>query len=563
MSYLNLLDVTTMKKLALISVANKSQLAQIASRLLRLGYDLASTGGTANALRDAGFDVMDASELTGFPEILRDLVKTLHPKIHGALLPPRTGAADSELATYDIRRIDFLYVGIYELLALIEAGGYSINDIVEKSDMGGPAMLASGAKGAMLNLLNEKEETPYAGPVVACTPEDCFEAIAWIEQGMPDKQVFVTKMAARAFWLCAQHRAGGAIALSDGRYFGLFGEKAAELKYGENPQQAPASHFKTTDDDPLALHRFEEIDAKPGSLVNCTDIDGAVESLVRIIATVEWNSAGDRPRYFAVAVKHANPCGAAFGSDPVDVAERLVAGDDVAIFGGVIATNFPVDLAVAQVFRKYRWGNEETMRPIDGVVAPVITDEAIEILRRKGNRGRLLRNEAMAKLDMSSVRQELAIRQVRGGFLVQPQPPLTDLGYKDREEFGPYPTQAQCFDALLGIGVCSTTKSNTITVVKDGMVIANAAGQQDRAFAAELAVLKAQKRDHSLEGATAVSDSYFPFPDGLQILIEAGVKFVIATSGSLRDAEVRDAALAAGITFWRIPDKLFRMFAGH
>ncbi len=501
-----------------------------------------------STLRDAGIgDKIDAGEVTVKKVgevILNHLIATLYSPTHGGLLA--LPGQQEEMSGLGLEYFQLAFVSFYRLADAVKNNG-GCPAVVGDTDMGGPALASSAAKGQR---------------VVIVDPADCAKVVAWLRDGRPDSFNFMEELRAKAYFEIARYRFTSALFHGGDRYFALFGEKVADLKYGENPQQTPALHYKTGDD-ALALHRFEEIDAKPASLVNNTDIDGAVESLVRTIATVEWNAPNDRPPFFAVAVKHANPCGAAFGNDPVDVAERLIAGDDVAIFGGVIATNFPVDLAVAKVFRKYRWESGETMRPIDGVVAPAISGDAIEILRRKGNRGRLLQNGAMASIDMSSVRQEPAFRQVRGGVLIQPQPPLTDLGHQDREEFGPKPTDSQLLDALLGIGVCSTTKSNTITIVNNGMVIANAAGGQDRAFAAEMAVLKARKRNHPLAGATAVSDSYFPFTDGLKILIDAGVTFIVATSGSVNDNEVRDLALSSGITFWRIPDKLFRMFSGH
>lgn len=349
----------------------------------------------------------------------------------------------------------------------------------------------------------------------------------------------------------------GARVSSGGMIDGMIGRHVRACKYGENGWQTPAGLFTCDTNDPLALDHFTLLEGNPG-FVNWCDVDRLLQTLSHI------SSAFEEYRYLmfpwiAVGVKHGNPCGAALAHKE-ETLWKMLSGDPLAIFGGVIVTNFPIGVAEARILRRR---GVDGKRVLSGIIAPSISDEAQKELHRKDERCFMLVNQELALPNLLD--RSTRFRQVRGGFLHQPNYTFV-LDMKDHELCSPDDAMLYANlqrDMLLAWAVGSTSNSNTITIVKDGLVIGNGVGQQDRVGAANLAVERAERSGHDLEGSVAYSDSFFPFPDGPQVLAEAGVKLLLATSGSVKDEEVKAACREMGIRLFLIPDKKARGFFGH
>lgn len=566
------------RELALASVFNKDGLDEVAARLKKLGIRLISTGGTATYLRNHGVEVTEVSVLTGSPEMFGDLVKTLHPGVHGAILPPRTKANDAELVTHGISRIDFVYVSIYDLLGALDQGVTDVGELAKLCDMGGPAMIASGAKGALLELTKkfEKEEdrpdyddgTSYLGPIIVTSVEDAHKALDWIEAGLPNPEQFVQAMAAKAFWICATHRAGAAVALGDGQFSALLGEKVAVCKYGENAWQTPAALYSAETDDPLSLDKFKLVGGTEPSYNNLVEMERLLQTMTHITAGFDVNF--DEVPLIALGAKHGNCCGASalIPGEEVrnadDTLKNMLRGDPTAIFGGLVMVNFDIDYQLANTL--VRWGlSGDQPRILDAVIAPSFTDKAIEVLSRKKGKCRLLANPALATLNRESLDTAPRFRYVRGGFLVQPNYTFVlnlDDPAIEKHHLGALDMQTRQ-DILLAWAIGSTSNSNTITLVRDDTLVGNGTGQQDRVSCCELVIKRALKAGHTAEGAVAYSDSFFPFPDGPQTLANAGITTILTSSGSVKDQATVDLCQEHDINLLMIPDKLGRGFFGH
>lgn len=335
--------------------------------------------------------------------------------------------------------------------------------------------------------------------------------------------------------------------------------------YGENAPQENAGLYQHVGqhvgDDPLALGRFTHIQGSPPSYNGYCDLDRALQTATHLAAGFEVNFSFV-PR-IAVGVKHGNACGASFDySREADdghrvCTERMVEGDPLALFGGLALLTYPVDGQVADILLEHRG-----KRVLDGVVAPHFTDEAKERLRRKNGKCRLFENEELFHLSAQSLDVAPRFRYVRGGFLAQPNYTFV-LDISRAETVGRQPTRAQREDLVLAWAVCATSNSNTISLAKYGILIANAVGQQSRVAAAVLAIDRAKAAGHERREAVAVSDSFFPFTDGPRRLIDAGVSVVFATSGSVKDAEVRQEFESSNVTLLWLPDTVARGFFGH
>lgn len=339
-------------------------------------------------------------------------------------------------------------------------------------------------------------------------------------------------------------------------------------RYGENPWQKPAGLYATPGNDPLALSRFSLIKGEP-SYVNLCDVDRGLQTLTHIAAAFEVNPGGvhDLPQpFFSVILKHGNPCGASRGFTAKEALLEAVDGDPQAAHGGIVFLNSHLTDEMARELRTYRMP-EGAKRVVDGVVASWVDSPAVETLRRKDGKGFFFENAALEKLSRESLNRELIQRPVRGGFLVQPNFTFVldwaDSALHERQYLVNEMSAKQKNNLLLAWAVGSTSTSNTITLVKEGRVIANATGQQSRVDACELAVHKARKAGHVLEDSVAYSDSFFPFPDGPKILIDAGVKAILASSGSIRDEETITLCVEREVSLCMIPDTSVRGFYGH
>lgn len=335
------------------------------------------------------------------------------------------------------------------------------------------------------------------------------------------------------------------------------GREVLECRYGENGYQKPAALFSTDSGDPLALDKFELIAGVAPSYNNLCDVDRLLQTSTHIAAAFETNR-GEVPK-IAVAVKHGNSCGAAVGEDTVEVIRKTIKGDTRAIFGGLVMTNFPISGGTAEELLSYLMP-EGQRRLLDGIIAPSFDATAVEMLGRKGDKCRFMANPALGRLQIDTAER---YRYVRGGFLTQPNYTfVVDFSSSDLEKNGEV-SKEQEDDMLLAWAIGCTSNSNTVALVRDGMLLGNGVGQQDRVGGCQLAIHRAKSAGHSTEGAAAYSDSFFPFVDGPEELAAAGVPAVLATSGSVKDGEVKKFCAASGMGLYLIPDAIGRGFFGH
>ncbi|MFA5791906.1 MAG: hypothetical protein WC884_02625 [Candidatus Paceibacterota bacterium] len=569
------------QKTALISVYNKEGITEFAKELISLGWKIISSGGTAKYLKDAGVLVTDVAEITGMPPILSHRVVTLHPKIHGGLLALDTSEHLAELEKYDIPWIDMVCCDLYPLEQEINNPNATSESIIEKTDIGGPSMIRSAAKGRR---------------IVICEVSDREEVIKWLKDGEPEKEKFINDLAAKAEAIVAQYCSISSEYHSLGEYKGIFGKRVLECAYGENAYQKPASLYENSGvghlkrcptPDPLAIHNWELVAGSPLSYNNICDVDRMMQTMTHIGAGFEKNF-NIVPK-IAIGAKHGNACGVGVAQEPVaqepflrneaelEAIDKMLLGDLRAIFGGSIMLNFRVDEKVAEeLIHKYVG---EGRRLLDVIAAPSFSLEAIEILSRKKGKCRILVNKNIEKAGENSLDQTNRFRYVRGGFLEQPNYTFVPE-IKNKE-------------IILAWAIGCTSNSNTITIVKDGRLYGNGVGQQDRVGAAKLAIFRAddaakfraeQKNlailptsglrhgldfsaplstEANLENAVAYSDSFFPFTDAVEVLINRGIKTIFSTSGSVNDEKIKDFCKEKGVNLIMLPDSEARGFYQH
>src|SRR3989344_5533057 len=503
-------------KTALISVYNKEGITEFAKELVGLGWKIISSGGTAKHLAQAGIPVTDVTEIAGMPPILDPRVLTLHPKIHGGLLARDKPEHKAELEKYGIPWIDLVCIDLYPLEDEIKNPNATRESVIEKTDIGGPTMLRSAAKGRR---------------IVICDLSDREKVIEWLQNGEPDREEFLNKLAAKAEITIAKYTLTSSSYISHGVYGGLLGEKVLECAYGENAYQKPAIFYKNlnVEEEPLALHNWLLIAGNPMSYNNLCDVDRMMQTITHIGAGFEKNLS--KVPHIAIGAKHGNACGASVSDSQIESIGKMLEGDLRAIFGGSVMLNFPVDEKIAEeLINKY---SSETKRLLDIVAAPSFTPEAVEILARKKGKCRILTNPAILKAGLHSLDKTERFRYVRGGFLTQPNYTFVPE-VKDK-------------DVILAWAIGCTSNSNTITIVKEGRLVGNGVGQQDRVGAAKLAIFRAdeaanfadpQIKEANLENAVAYSDSFFPFPDAPEVLIARGIKTIFSTSGSINDEKI-------------------------
>ena len=342
---------------------------------------------------------------------------------------------------------------------------------------------------------------------------------------------------------------------------GFSGRLVLTCKYGENGYQVPAALYDSGSDDPLALSRFRIVAGTEPSYNNLCDLDRLLQTVSHIAASFELNRG--RAPLICVGVKHGNPCGAAIDADnSAEAARRMITGDPLAIFGGLVMVNYSVTEEVAEALVGHGMP-EGQRRVLDGIIAPSFDAGAIGFFQRKGDKCRLLSNPALAGLGRRSLDPSPRFRYVRGGFLAQPNYTyVPDLNDPELKRYG-QAARGQEDDMLLAKAIGDTSNSNTITIVKDGRLIANGVGQQARVRGARLALNLASYSGHDAKGASAASDSFFPFTDGVEALAGAGIRAIMATSGSVRDKDVVKFCEDRGIVLYLIPDRKGRGFFGH
>ena len=504
---------------ALISVSDKTGILEFAQALHALNIKLLSTGGTAKLLLDNGLPVTEVADHTGFPEMLDGRVKTLHPKVHGGLLARRDVPEHmAALKEHDIATIDLLVVNLYPFEATVAKPGCTLEDAIENIDIGGPAMVRSAAKNWKdVGVLTDASQ--YAGVLAELKADG----------KLTDKTKFALSVA--AFNRISQY--DGAIsdylsaiqpdgshaqfpAQTNGRFI-----KLQDLRYGENSHQQ------------AALYR--DLYPAAGSLVTAKQLQGKELSYNNIAdADAAWECVKSFNEAACVIVKHANPCGVAVGSDALEAYSKAFKTDPTSAFGGIIALNCPLDERAAREISK---------QFVEVLMAPGFTPEALEVFKGKVN-VRILQIDLPAQ---GAGRNAIDIKRVGSGLLMQSadnhELALSDLKVVSKLQ----PTPAQLQDLLFAWKVAKYVKSNAIVFCKDGMTMGVGAGQMSRLDSARIASIKAGHASLSLAGTAVASDAFFPFRDGLDVVVDAGAACVIQPGGSMRDQEVIDAADERGV----------------
>jgi phosphoribosylaminoimidazolecarboxamide formyltransferase/IMP cyclohydrolase len=526
---------------ALLSVSDKTGIVELAQNLHALGIRLLSTGGTAKLLAEQGLPVTEVAEVTGFPEMLDGRVKTLHPKVHGGLLARRDLPEHmAALAAHGIDTIDILVVNLYPFEATVAKPGCTLADAIENIDIGGPAMVRSAAKNWQ-DVAVLTDASQYAGVVAELKSH----------AKLSDATRFALSVA--AFNRISQYDGAisdylSSIQLSDtlqqggnipseqaptrldfpGQANGRF-IKLQDLRYGENPHQAAAF--------------YRDLYPAPGSLVTAQQLQGKELSYNNIAdADAAWECVKSFDAPACVIVKHANPCGVAVGATALEAYDKAFQTDPTSAFGGIIAFNRVVDGQAAQQVAK---------QFVEVLMAPGFTVEALEVFKAKAN-VRLLKIELPASLRSGSTPWERGqnatdIKRIGSGLLIQTadnhELSLSDLKVVTERQ----PTAEQLQDLLFAWKVAKFVKSNAIVFCKDGMTMGVGAGQMSRLDSARIASIKAEHAKLSLAGTAVASDAFFPFRDGLDVVVDAGATCVIQPGGSMRDHEVIAAANERGV----------------
>jgi phosphoribosylaminoimidazolecarboxamide formyltransferase / IMP cyclohydrolase len=509
---------------ALVSVSDKSGLDDLAAGLIRHGIDIVSTGGTAAKLREAGAQVRDISDLTGFPEMMDGRVKTLHPKVHGGLLAVRDNPEHvAAMEQHAIAPIELVVVNLYPFLNTV-MGGADRDTIIENIDIGGPSMVRSAAKN-------------HAHVAIVTDPADYAALLTELDTyGGSTSFELRKKLAAKAFALTAAYDSiisqWFAFADQGERWPGswtLSSTLKSGLRYGENPHQSAALYLPVG---PAArgVAQAEQVQGKELSYNNLNDANAALE------LAAEFRDAAPT----VVIVKHANPCGVATRDSLLDAWREALACDSVSAFGGIVAANRPLDAATASAITEIF---------TEVVVAPDADDDARTIFARKKNLRLLLTGELP-----DPARGGTSFAVIAGGLLVQDR----DNGTVTRDQLKcvtrRQPTEQEVRDCLFAWTVAKHVKSNAIVYGKDSATAGIGAGQMNRRDSARIAAAKAREAaetngwsDLRTVGSAVASDAFFPFADGLLAAVEAGATAVIQPGGSIRDDEVIAAADEAGL----------------
>jgi len=501
---------------ALISVSDKEGVVELASQLAALGVMLLSTGGTAKLLQQAGLAVTEVSDYTGFPEMLDGRVKTLHPKVHGGLLARRDSPEHmAAIEAHGIGRIDLLVVNLYPFQQTVARLDCTLEDAIENIDIGGPAMLRAAAKN-------------HSGVAVVVDPKDYRRVLGEIREHGVVADTTRFELARKVFAHTARY--DGAIAnwlggvRADGTHdvfpqsLTMQFERVQPMRYGENPHQG-AAFYRDVAPAAGTLAHYRQLQGKDLSYNNIADSDAA------------WECVKTFDEAACVIVKHANPCGVAIGHDCGDAYARAFATDPTSAFGGIIAFNRPLDgVAAEQVSRQF----------VEVLIAPGFDDAARRVFAAK-------QNVRLLEIPIARSTNHLDMKRVGGGLLVQ-TPDEWNLAPEDLKIVTKRaPTAAQLRDLLFAWRVAKFVKSNAIVFCGDGRTLGVGAGQMSRIDSARIASIKAEHANLTLAGSVVASDAFFPFRDGLDVVVDAGAVAVIQPGGSVRDEEVVAAADERGV----------------
>ena len=502
---------------ALLSVTDKTGLADFARHLAGMGVELISTGGTARQLRDSGIAVKDISELTSFPEMLDGRVKTLHPKVHGGILHIRDNAQHvAAIAEHGIEPIDMVVVNLYAFEKTASKPSVEFHDLIENIDIGGPAMVRSAAKN-------------FQDVAIVTSPGDYAAIVAEMKTGGGSLSLATKwRLAQKAFATTAAYDSAIASTLetiappTDGKFviggqpgfpntLRLSFRKVLDLRYGENPHQAAALYG---DGSGKGVANGKQLQGKELSFNNIVDLQAA------------WDLAQEFEEPVVAIIKHTNPCGIAVAPTLSEAYLRALECDPVSAFGGVIGVNRPIDAATATEMAKLF---------LEVIAAPKFDDEAKAIFATKKN---------LRLVEVEVLEQKWVMKHVSGGALLQDNDmrPLTEADLKVVSQRPP--TAQEMKDLLFAWKVCKHVKSNAILYARNGQSTGVGAGQMSRVDSARIGAMKSVL---GIKGSVAASDAFFPFPDGVEVIAEAGATAIIQPGGSVRDQEVIDTANQRGL----------------
>ena len=514
-----------MIRTALLSVSDKNGIVPFAKALHDQGIKLISTGGTAKLLAENQLPVVEVASLTKFPEMLDGRVKTLHPMVHGGLLARRDSPEHmSALKEHGIDTIDMLVINLYPFNQTVAKETCSFEDAVENIDIGGPAMLRAAAK-------NHQDVT------VLISPEDYAPVLAEMKANNNTVSYKTNlALAKKVFAHTAQY--DGAIA----NYLSALGdnldhqtrsiypetlhlafEKVQEMRYGENPHQS-AAFYKDIVPVDGALANYKQLQGKELSYNNIADADSAWEC----VKSFSNNAGGDAA---CVIIKHANPCGVAVGSSALEAYQKAFKTDPSSAFGGIIAFNVPCDAAAAEAISK---------QFVEVLIAPRFSDEAKAIFATK-------QNVRLLEIPLGNAFNTFDFKRVGGGLLVQSPDAKNVLQNEMRVVSKRLPTPHEMNDMMFAWRVAKFVKSNAIVYCANGMTLGIGAGQMSRVDSARMASIKAENAGLSLKGSAVASDAFFPFRDGLDVVVKGGASCAIQPGGSMRDDEIIAAADEHGI----------------
>jgi phosphoribosylaminoimidazolecarboxamide formyltransferase/IMP cyclohydrolase len=495
---------------ALLSVSDKRGLVEFARELVKLGWEIVSTGGTAEALRREGIPVVRVEDVTGFPEMMDGRVKTLHPNVHGGLLARRDNPGDvAAMKQHGITPIDLVAVNLYPFRATVAKPETTFAQAIEQIDIGGPSMLRSAAKN-------------HAAVIVVVDPNDYGVVIEALQHGQVSPEL-KRSLATKVFAHTAAYDAAILAYLTRSQEtlpatLSVVLQQQQSLRYGENPHQRAALYV--TDEPSPGVRDMHQLHGKELSFNNLLDVDAAV------MAVAPWSGKDARPA--CVIIKHTTPCGIALGRNAADAYTRALATDRTSAFGSVIAFNTVVDRSTALAMRDLF---------VEVVVAPRVDAAALAVFKEK-------KNLRVVELPKFHDEPTLDYKRVRGGFLVQDRFRSSAVADESTWKIATTrrPTDAQWNDLRFAWAAVGSIKSNAILLVRDEAAIGIGAGQMSRVDSSFLAVHKARQQGHDPTGAVLASDAFFPFRDGVDEAAAAGVAAIIQPGGSVKDAEVIAAA---------------------
>jgi phosphoribosylaminoimidazolecarboxamide formyltransferase / IMP cyclohydrolase len=511
-----------MYKRALISTSDKTGLLPLAKALMAVGCRIVSTGGTAKFLRDGGIDIIDVAEQTGFPEVMDGRVRTLHPKIHMALLARAENQEDQKLLKeHAIEPFDLVVVNLYPFESARKQGLSEV-DLVEEIDIGGPALLRASAKS-------------YDRITVVCDPID-YQMVSEFTLGKADISIGQRKaLAAKVFAHTSRYDdlIAKTFATEESWPRTLTGRLESAMRYGENPQQV--AEWYSRPELPLGLHQANILHGKALSYNNLLDLDAALR------AVIEFTDPA------VVAVKHTNPCGVGTGPDAVTAMSRALSADPVSVFGGIVASNLPIDIESARLLSGIF---------LECVLAPGFSLEALELLKKKKDL-RLL-----AWPELTKFQPGLEFRAIAGGFLTQTPDRLrsTQSKWTEWKILGEKPSSSILADINLAWTVCAHLKSNSIAITYQGQSVGLGMGQVNRVDSVAQAIQRMHQSHVNIDKSQVVlaSDAFFPFSDSMDLIAKAGLRWVVQPGGSIRDHEVFARAAQLGVNMLITGERHFR-----